>query len=382
MFAIALVSDESVFSVAHLNHGSQLSLYQCTQAHNHRSQETLPQTFAVWRVLQYEVSLSEEVTFLPRPSHADSALNGPNPSNQWTMHQAAQHQDESSPETSEVSLPHQSITKSLRAPSSLSTPANIVVLGARSVGKTSIINRFINSTYSIKLQIWDPAGQERFRSISKLYYRGANAELLCYDMTDEGSLGETGIWMEELRANLGREVVVYVVGTKAGVVAEEPGRRRVIFERCIQYVSENLPERKAGGSGGGGNARSLFVSNSAPQTPGVDSRISGFWGSETGWVSCHDISANDGDGIEEIFRVLVRKLGEQQHQRERELQKQEPVKSGGADEQEAYFDRQIGKGSFRLGDKTRSWLPFPSTPGASTSGEGESQATASRCCGT
>lgn len=101
--------------------------------------------------------------------------------------------------------------------------AKLVVLGAQGVGKTSMVNRFINpnaplsaqstigasftstkiydpdSSTTVRLQLWDTAGQERFRSISKLYYRGANAGILCYDVTDERSWEEMKIWLEEMR---------------------------------------------------------------------------------------------------------------------------------------------------------------------------------------
>lgn len=101
--------------------------------------------------------------------------------------------------------------------------AKIVVLGAQGVGKTSLVNRFVNpgaplstqstigasftsakiydpdSSTTVRLQLWDTAGQERFRSISKLYYRGASAGILCYDVTSEQSFEEMKLWLEEMR---------------------------------------------------------------------------------------------------------------------------------------------------------------------------------------
>lgn len=77
------------------------------------------------------------------------------------------------------------------------------------------------------------AGQERFRSISRLYYRGANACILCYSITDAQSFADMGAWLTELRRNLPHDIVLHVVGTKSDVVAREPSKREVPFERCI-----------------------------------------------------------------------------------------------------------------------------------------------------
>lgn len=280
-------------------------------------------------------------------------------------------------------------------------------MGAQGVGKTSLLNRYINNSFqteqqptiganflikrilsndtnpptSIKLQIWDTAGQERFRSISKLYYRGANAALLCYDITDEHSFLEMGTWMEELRKNLGKDCLIHVVGTKADVVAENPQRRQVTFERCIQYVSEHLHGTKEPGTSGG--ARTLSFSTNSPQTPGVDPRSSGFWGMDIGWDSCHEISAKDGDGVEEVFRVLTRKLVEQRNQKERALERlRSGNKSDGSDDGAEYLERNgNGKGSFRLGlgDKRRSWLPFPVSAGVSVAGD-DREGRGGGCC--
>ncbi|KAL2159897.1 hypothetical protein VTH06DRAFT_2030 [Thermothelomyces fergusii] len=148
---------------------------------------------------------------------------------------------------------------------SSSLEAKIVVLGAQGVGKTSLVMRYCKGTFVpsqitstvgasfltkrvvdtdtdtlVRLQIWDTAGQERFRSISRLYYRGANACILCYSITDAASFAEMGVWLTELRRNLPPDIVLHVVGTKADIVARDPARREVPFERCIAYVAENL----------------------------------------------------------------------------------------------------------------------------------------------
>ncbi|OBT50238.1 hypothetical protein VE04_09504, partial [Pseudogymnoascus sp. 24MN13] len=128
--------------------------------------------------------------------------------------------------------------------------AKIVVLGAQGVGKTSLVHRYIHSTFLpphpstigasfltkrihdtdsntlVRLQLWDTAGQERFRSISRLYYRGANACIICYSITDAASFEEMGRWLAELRRELGEGVVLHVVGTNGGYCREGAGEER------------------------------------------------------------------------------------------------------------------------------------------------------------
>ena len=220
----------------------------------------------------------------------------------------------------------------------------------------------VDSGTTVRLQLWDTAGQERFRAISRLYYRGASAVLLVYSIIDEQSFEEMGRWLVEMKQNLGEGVVIHVVGTKSDIVAQDPAARKVAFEKCIAFVAENLfPEQFSApvvGNGSDSGFRSLG---------GNSKRSSGFWGQDIGWDCCHEISASSGEGIEEVFRVITRKLVEQRQKKvEAELAEQMAISAGIGRNQAGYFDGpgSDGHGSFRLGhgDKRRSWLGFP-TPG-------------------
>ena len=230
----------------------------------------------------------------------------------------------------------------------------------------------------VRLQIWDTAGQERFRSISRLYYRGANACILCYSITDEESFREMGRWLTDLRKELGEQVVLHVVGTKADLVAQDPQRRAVPFERCIAYVAENLypalsstPPATAtpGGILSSESSAALgyrqFLPTNGLTLEGARSpsskRSSGFWGQDVGWDCCHEISAETGEGVEEVFRVVTRKLVEQ-HRKAMESPAGTTVggTTPGIDgEGNGYFEGANGRGSFRVGRDRRSWLGFP-----------------------
>ncbi|KAK5128386.1 hypothetical protein LTR85_003054 [Meristemomyces frigidus] len=305
-------------------------------------------------------------------------------------------------------------------PSSLE--AKLVVLGSQGVGKTSLVHRYVKNAFippnkaqstvgasfvttrvndpesgaTIRLQIWDTAGQERFRSISRLYYRGAHAAILCYDVTSKKSFEDMGVWLKELKDNCGIEsggdLIIHVVGTKSDVVASDPKKREVPFERCIGYVAEQLyPDIATPGL--------TSSQGSPPSSHGMASphsnRSSGFWGQEAIWDCCHEISAKDGEGIDEVFRVVTRKLVEQHSAR---IEKQRLVEEslargrtpGIEGNAQGYFDLPNGgTGSFRVGqgDKRRSWLGFPTTPGGLSSwtvDEGDAAAEPARrkgrCC--
>ncbi|KAI1367136.1 rab type ras GTPase [Xylaria arbuscula] len=306
-----------------------------------------------------------------------------------------------------------------------SLEAKIVVLGSQGVGKTSLVTRFCKGAFKpaetvstvgasmmtkrvvdtdtdtvVRLQIWDTAGQERFRSISRLYYRGANACILCYSITDANSFAEMGIWLTELRRNLPPDIVLHVVGTKADIVARDPTRREVPFERCIAYVAENLapglgstppPTATPGGLTGltgltlppsstqshitsPGTSASMITTpfgpapSSAPEPRSPSSkRSSGFWGQEVGWDACHEISAESGEGVEEVFRVVTRKLVEQNRKIQQAILAATSTPGGlstpgGTEGPEGYFDgvnMRPGGGSFRVGRDRRSWLFSP-----------------------
>jgi hypothetical protein len=184
-------------------------------------------------------------------------------------------------------------------------------------------------------------------------------------------------WLSELRKNTNEDFIIHVVGTKSDLVAEDPSRRRVPFERTIAYVAEALyptqastpPPTATGGmgfgsgvfGGSGGNVSNASASVAALQSPD-SKRSSAFWGQEIGWDCCHEISARDGEGIEEVFRVITRKLVEQRNRRDGELvfsAAGTPIVNGTIGPFSPGFAE--GTGSFRLGnDKRRSWLGLAS----------------------
>jgi Ras-related protein Rab-2A len=117
-----------------------------------------------------------------------------------------------------------------------------IIIGDEAVGKTCLLLQFTDKRYRtthqvtvgvefgsrivdiqgklIKLQCWDTAGQDRFRSIIRSYYRGAAGALLVYDITRRESFDHVSQWLQEARANADPELVITLVGNKCDKVAE------------------------------------------------------------------------------------------------------------------------------------------------------------------
>ena len=279
-----------------------------------------------------------------------------------------------------------------------SLEAKLVILGSQGVGKTSLVHRFVKNAFiepskaqstvgasfvttrthvddtTIRLQIWDTAGQERFRSISRLYYRGAQAAILCYDVTSSKSFEDISFWLKEIREFAGSDTIVHIVGTKADTVVAEPEKRQVSFERCIEYAGEHLNyETMTPGWAKSGAGHESGVTAPLPTPYNSSNRSSGFWAQEHVWDCAHEVSAKDGEGVEEVFRVIARKLVEQHARKIEHLMVLENMqlkgRTPGGEGGQGYFDLpKGGAGSFRVGygDRRRSWLGIPLTPGGLT----------------
>ena len=127
----------------------------------------------------------------------------------------------------------------------------LLIIGDSNVGKQPFLSRFIDDSFTatyfptvgldvkvkiinfqnknVKLHITDMAGEERFRSVTKTYYKGAHGIILMYDVTDRNSFNNIRNWMKQIEANADKSVRKVLVGHKCDepdrVVTEEEGKK-------------------------------------------------------------------------------------------------------------------------------------------------------------
>jgi len=96
--------------------------------------------------------------------------------------------------------------------------------------------RMVNiDSKQIKLQIWDTAGQESFRSITRSYYRGAAGALLVYDISRRDTFAHLSRWLQEARQNGNDNMTIMLIGNKCDL----EHRRQVSFDEGKKFADEN-----------------------------------------------------------------------------------------------------------------------------------------------
>jgi len=133
----------------------------------------------------------------------------------------------------------------------------IICLGNSSVGKTSILRRYKDGSFTthhlstlgvdsvnidvtlgeeiISITLWDTAGQERFRTITHSFYKQSQGILLVYDITNKESFESIGGWIQSIYEHADSNVVKYLVGNKCDLVDD----RKVTYEEGLKLATDN-----------------------------------------------------------------------------------------------------------------------------------------------
>ena len=123
------------------------------------------------------------------------------------------------------------------------TVYKVLLLGDTTVGKTCFLMKYTDKTFQdihmatigldyrlktmklksgkdIKLQIWDTAGQDRFRAITKNYYKGSHGIILIYDVTNLQTFENVKNWVNQIREEASTKVVIYIAANKIDMETE------------------------------------------------------------------------------------------------------------------------------------------------------------------
>ncbi|CAA2985051.1 ras-related RABF2b [Olea europaea subsp. europaea] len=135
--------------------------------------------------------------------------------------------------------------------------SKLVLLGDSGAGKSSLVLRFVKGQFiefqestigaaffsqtvavndtNVKFEIWDTAGQERYHSLAPMYYRGAAAAVIVYDISNQESFEQAKKWVRELQAQGNSNTVMALAGNKADLL----DARKVPEEEAQAYAREN-----------------------------------------------------------------------------------------------------------------------------------------------
>ncbi|KAL2039942.1 hypothetical protein N7G274_007345 [Stereocaulon virgatum] len=185
----------------------------------------------------------------------------------------------------------------------------LVFLGEQSVGKTSLITRFMYDSFdnmyqatigidflsktmyledrTVRLQLWDTAGQERFRSLIPSYIRDSSVAVVVYDISNLKSFHNTRKWVDDVRGERGQDVIIVLVGNKTDLgdkrevssqMGEEEARKSgAIFmetsakvganvKALFRRIAQALPGMEGEGGAAGGESQMIDV-NINPTKP-------------------------------------------------------------------------------------------------------------------
>lgn len=137
----------------------------------------------------------------------------------------------------------------------------VILLGNIAVGKTCILNRFCSNSFSsdykctvgvefkvkslsvddstiADLKIWDTCGDEKYRTLTKQYYREANGVILVFDLTQRETFVKLEYWLEDIRINAPEDIIIVLVGNKSDLA----DTRKVTYKEASEFAQKKKIE--------------------------------------------------------------------------------------------------------------------------------------------
>lgn len=137
----------------------------------------------------------------------------------------------------------------------------VIIVGDTCVGKSCILLKFTEGSFKeshdvtlgvefgtksisiegrpIKLQIWDTSGQESFRSITRSFYRRADAVILVFDLTARHTFEHCVHWLEEIRQNSSTDVLIFLAGNQLDLIEQGLETPDVSHDEASDLVTKN-----------------------------------------------------------------------------------------------------------------------------------------------
>ena len=171
----------------------------------------------------------------------------------------------------------------------------ILLLGDSEVGKSCFLMRYSDNVFvenyittigldyklksvkldsgkTIKVQLWDTAGQDKYRTIAKNYFKGSHGILLLYDVTKQSSFQNIRDWIQDIREEVSQKAIIFLIGNKIDLV----DKRKISKEKGIELAEEY---------------KLLFF----------------------------EASAKSGENVDEVFKALYKKISEVYGDLEKEM---------------------------------------------------------------
>ncbi|EER25803.1 hypothetical protein D8B26_004085 [Coccidioides posadasii str. Silveira] len=221
--------------------------------------------------------------------------------------------------------------------------AKVILLGPSGAGKSCLLHRFVKNEWRvlssqtigvefsskivkigtgsrrkrIKLQLWDTAGTERFRSVSRSYYRGAAGAILVYDVASHISFNALPTFLLDARALASPNLTVLLAGNKSDLITDPINHGGYWDEGQRIPATPNSTSSKQSPwafDSGGGSVRSMnspiagtrMTATIAPDGGEVSLEEASRWAAKNNIPVAVEVSALSGEGVDELFTRLAR----------------------------------------------------------------------------
>jgi len=151
-----------------------------------------------------------------------------------------------------------------------------IIIGSSGVGKSSLVSQLLEGTFSqdnlstvgveffsrkmdiegtvVKLQIWDTAGQEKFRSVAKSYFRHAVGVIMVFDITDRKSFDDLSLWLNDVHTLCDSNAAITLIGNKTDLESQ----RAVTTTEATSYANTHQLQYLETSAKGGDNVQEAF----------------------------------------------------------------------------------------------------------------------------